>query len=200
MLERDPKARVLDLGCGDGELTARVAAAVGTKEVYGVDVNEESLEKAKARGIITVKHDLNKFPYPFETNTFDVVVSNQVIEHLYYPIRFLREVYRILKPGGYAIISTENLASWDNIIALLLGYTPFSMEFDEGLVKLGNPLSPHNREVRAGYTHPHVRIFTYKGLIEAIKTVGFKVEKVAGAGHIIPIRILENSMQYTLGS
>jgi ubiquinone/menaquinone biosynthesis C-methylase UbiE len=75
MLERDPKARVLDLGCGDGELTARVAAAVGTKEVVGVDVDKESLEKARARGIITVKHDLNKFPYPFETNSFDVVVS-----------------------------------------------------------------------------------------------------------------------------
>jgi len=77
-------------------------------------------------------------------------------------------VYRILKPGGYAVISTENLASWDNILALILGYTPFSMEFDEGIKKLGNPISPHEKEVDPNYKTPHVRIFTYRGLLEAL--------------------------------
>jgi ubiquinone/menaquinone biosynthesis C-methylase UbiE len=74
MLERNPKAKVLDLGCGDGEVTARVAAAVGAKEVVRAGVDEKALEKAKTRGIATVKRDLNEFPYPFETSPFDVVV------------------------------------------------------------------------------------------------------------------------------
>jgi ubiquinone/menaquinone biosynthesis C-methylase UbiE len=45
MLERDPKARVLDLGCGNGELTARVAAVVGAKEVMGVENLEKRLSE-----------------------------------------------------------------------------------------------------------------------------------------------------------
>ena len=61
------------------------------------------------RKIKVIKHDLNEFPYPFDDNTFDVVISNQVIEHLIYPVRFLKEVYRMPKPGGYTVISTKNL-------------------------------------------------------------------------------------------
>jgi SAM-dependent methyltransferase len=113
----------------------------------------------------------------------DVVVSNQVIEHLFYPVRFMKEIYRILKPDGYAVISTENLARWDNILSLILGYTPFSMEFDSGLCKIGNPLSLHEKEVKKD-SYPHVRIFTWKGLIELATFIGFKVEKAIGSGHI----------------
>jgi len=191
LLEYNPRAKVLDLGCGNGKFTLEIKRKIGTRLVYGVDIHEPSLRKASKHGIIVVKHDLNVFPYPFNSNEFDVIVSRQVIEHLYYPVKFLKEIHRMLKPGGYVVISTENLASWDNIIALLLGYTPFSMEFDEGLVKVGNPLSPHEKRLRDNYQHPHVRILTYRGLIELMKFVGFKVEKVVGSGHIFITRLFE---------
>jgi len=185
LLEFNPNAKVIDLGCGDGEFTLRIKSKIGASEVYGVDIYEPSIEKARMKGIKVIKHDLNEFPYPFDDNTFDVVVSNQVIEHLIYPVRFLREVYRILKPKGYVVISTENLASWDNILALVLGYTPFSMEFDNGLWKIGNPLSPHNREIIDLNIPPHVRIFSFKGLVELMEFIGFKIEKIVGSGHIL---------------
>lgn len=191
LLYYNPRASILDLGCGDGRFTIEIAEAIGSKNVFCIEIDEKAIVDASRRGIKVVKHDLNCFPYPFDSEGIDVIVSNQVIEHLYYPIKFLKEVYRILKPGGYAVISTENLASWDNMLALILGYTPFSMEFDEGIVKLGNHLSPHNREIIKGLSYPHVRIFTLKGLIEALELVGFRIEKVVGSGHIIPIRLFE---------
>ncbi len=58
------------------------------------------------------------------------------------------------------------------------------MGFDSGLVKAGNPLSPHEKEIRESYP-PHVRIFSYRGLIELAIFVGFKIERVMGNGHIL---------------
>lgn len=183
LLEFNPTAKVIDLGCGRGEFTLKVKEKTGCSEIGGVDVYGEAIAEAKRKGINIKKVDLNEF-LPFAENSFDIIVSNQVIEHLFYPVRFMKEIYRILDFGGYAIISTENLASWDNIFSLLLGYTPFSMEFDGGLYKIGNPLSPHEKEIVENYP-PHVRIFTCKGLIELAKFVGFKVERVIGNGHIL---------------
>ena len=155
----------------------------GCDEIIGVDANEERLSEAEKKGIMVKNHDLNG-TLPFEDGSFDVVISNQVIEHLYYPVKFMREVYRILKPKGYTVISTENLASWDNIFALFFGYTPFSMQFDGELYKIGNPLSPHEKETRIE-SFPHVRVFAWKGLIELAKFVGFKIEKAVGSGHVL---------------
>ena len=185
LLEPNPDAKVVDLGCGDGDFSLKVKKKIGCSKIYGVDVFDPYIREAKMKGIDVIKHDLNDFPYPFENNTFDVVISSQVIEHLFYPVKFLKEVYRILKPGGYAVISTENLASWDNIFSLILGYTPFSMEFDSGLYKIGNPLSLHNKETIDPNLPPHVRILSFRGLVDLTSFISFKLEKIIGSGHIL---------------
>lgn len=190
LLEFNSKAVVGDLGCGDGRFTLKVKEKIGSSETIGVDIYEESLKKAKEKGIMIEKADLNK-KLPFEDESYDVIISNQVIEHLFYPVKFMWEIHRILKLGGYAVISTENLASWDDIFALFLGYSPFSMQFDSGLAKIGNPLSPHalvhkkeRGKKRKEKYPPHVRIFTWAGLIALSKFVGFKLEQVIGNGHL----------------
>jgi len=81
-----------------------------------------------------------------------------------------------------AVISTENLSSWDNIAALVFGWTPFSVQFD-GFAKVGNPMSPHSNEKYNGFP-PHIRIFTYSGLKSAFEQVGLKVMDVKGSGYI----------------
>ena len=184
LLEPNPYAKVIDLGCGNGEFTLKIKDKIGCNKIFGVDIYEPSVKKAKSRGIEVIKHDLNVFPYPFEDGSFDVVVSNQVIEHLFYPVKFLKEIYRILKLGGYAVISTENLASWDNIFSLIFGYTPFSMEFDGSLYKVGNPLSPHNKEAIDPNLPPHVRILSFRGLVDLAGFIGFRLERIVGSGHI----------------
>jgi ubiquinone/menaquinone biosynthesis C-methylase UbiE len=173
---------VVDLGCGNGNFTLKIKEKIGCDKIIGVDDCQKLLSEAKKKGIIVKKANLNN-SLPFMKNSFDVVTSNQVIEHLFYPVKFMKEIYRILKPGGYAVISTENLASWDNIFALLFGYVPFSMELDSGIWKIGNPFSIHEKE-KLKDSFPHVRILTYKGLIEMARFVGFEVEKKVGSGHV----------------
>ena len=183
-LEHDSNSKVIDLGCGYGDFTIKIKEKIGCNEIFGVDIYESDIHRAKNKGIEVIKYNLSKFPYPFIDNSFDVVLSNQLIEHLFYPVRFIQEINRILKPNGYCVISTENLASWDNVCALILGYTPFSMEFDSGLYKIGNPLSPHKKEMFE-CRNPHIRIFTLKGLIELLRSSGFKIKKVVGNSHIL---------------
>jgi len=187
MLDHDLNAKVIDLGCGKGDFTLKVKERIDCKEIYGVDVWDEALREAKNKGIEAEKMDLNE-ELSFPDDSFHVVVSNQVLEHLFFPSKFIQEVYRVLKENGYAVISTENLASWDNITSLLLGYTPFSMEFDR--IKIGNPFSPHDKEKRGEYPS-HVRIFSFQGLIDLFKLRGFKIEKVSASGYL-PFNFLAN--------
>ncbi|MFX0201449.1 MAG: class I SAM-dependent methyltransferase [Candidatus Hodarchaeota archaeon] len=187
MLDYDPDAKVIDLGCGKGDFTLKVQGKINAKEIYGVDVWEDALSEARSKGIKAEKMDLNE-ELGFSDGSFHVVVSNQVLEHLFFPSFFVQEIYRILKKDGYSVISTENLSSWDNIISLLLGYTPFSMEFDR--LKIGNPLSPHDKKKRREYP-PHVRIFSFQGLIDLFKFCGFKIETVSASGYL-PFNFLAN--------
>ena len=180
LLEKDKNAALLDLGCGRGEFTVMAAGKIGTNSLWGIDINKGYLFEASKRDIKTRFSNLNK-AFPFEDETFNVIISQQVIEHLYFLDSFIKEVFRVLKPNGYAVISTENLASWHNVFALLLGYQPFSCSVSEDF-NIGNPFSPHYMEsVRDPLIH--VRILTPRALEELLKIQGFQVEKIVGAGY-----------------
>jgi len=86
------------------------------------------------------------------------------------------------------VISTENLASWDNILSLILGYTPFCMEFDSSLYKIGNPISPHNKETRDLNLPPHVRILSFRGLVDLVSFIRFRLEKLLDPGIYLKYR------------
>ena len=185
-----PGAALVDLGCDDGEWTVRFGDAAGAASVHGVEIVEERAAAARERGIDVVRADLNA-PLPYADASFDVVCSNQVIEHLADTDTFVREVFRILKPGGYAVTSTENLASWHNVAALALGWQPFSLtNVSHSGLGLGNPLALHRDETAALKSWEHVRVFAFRGLRELFARHGFEVEAVAAAGYYpLPTRI-----------
>lgn len=115
---------------------------------------------------------------------FDVIHSNQVIEHLYNSDNFLSEIYRILKPDGCAIISTENASSWCNILASILGWQIFSLtNFSSRKQGIGNPLALHKDDKQNLESWNHIRIYSIRGLKEYLEAFGFKVEKIKGAGY-----------------
>ena len=101
LLEVNDKARVLDVGCGDGSFTTMIAAKVQSSHVFGMDILAQKLANELAcKGINVVPADANR-PFPFKDGTFDIVVANQLIEHLPDTDNFVKEAYRILRGGGH---------------------------------------------------------------------------------------------------
>ena len=178
----EPASSFLDLGANDGVLTDRLARIAGASKVHGVEIVREQAALAAARGITIAEADLND-DLPYEDESFDAVCSNQVIEHLLDVDRFLTEILRVLKPGGYAVVSTENLASWHNVGALVMGWQPFSLSNFNARGGLGNPLALHRGEQGRWQSWEHVRVFAYRGLRELFASYGFEVEDVRGAGY-----------------
>jgi SAM-dependent methyltransferase len=172
MLEPRAEARLLDLGCFDGDWSTTLAREVGTTDITGVEVVPEVAEKARCRGIKVVSADLNG-PLPLPDASFDIVHANQVIEHLHGTDQFVSEVKRVLAPGGYAILSTNNLASFHNIASLILGRQPPPCHVSNRVV-VGNPLNPMEGSVHEFAAMAHLRIFSYRALREFLGVYGLK--------------------------
>jgi ubiquinone/menaquinone biosynthesis C-methylase UbiE len=104
---------VLDCGCGPGSITVDLANIVGPGQVIGVDIAEERLAGARdlaaACGIANVRFERgNIYDLPFPEHSFDAAFANHVLEHLRDPVRALKEVRRVLKPGGVVGICNDD--------------------------------------------------------------------------------------------
>ena len=95
-LAAEPGERILDLGCGDGHLTLRIAA-LGA-QVTGVDASPEMVAAAKARGADAIAG--NAEALPFADSTFEAVFSNAVLHWVRDQDAMMCEVRRVLRPGG----------------------------------------------------------------------------------------------------
>ena len=95
-LDAKPGEQVLDLGCGDGQLTARIAA--GGIEIRGVDASPAMVAAARQRGITAEEAQAESLPFP--DATFDAVFSNAVLHWVHGQDAMMAEVHRVLKPGG----------------------------------------------------------------------------------------------------
>lgn len=97
-------ASFLDVGCGRGEFTQMFQKA--GLNVHALDKDKSDSEFLK--DIDTQYLNFEKDTFPFPDNTFDVVFSKSVIEHLNDPEHFLKEQYRVLKTGGRIICIAPN--------------------------------------------------------------------------------------------
>lgn len=183
MLEYNPNAIVLDCGCGNGECTLKFATKIGTQNIFGIEIAKELIDQPKQRGINVQQADLNDI-FPFKNESIDVLIANQVIEHLYNTNNFIGEIYRVLRRGGYAVISTENLASWHNIFPLFFGWQPFSLtNISKHRLGIGNPFALHRGKNLSFPSWQHIKVFAYRGLKEIFEIEGFKVTRILGAGY-----------------
>ncbi len=180
LVENDPDARLLDCGCGNGSFTRQVAKKIGTPQVFGIECILE-VEPVHDGSIQVVDSDLND-RFPFDDGVFDVIHANQIIEHLYETDLFIEEIYRVLKNGGYAVISTPNLAGIHNIFSLFLGKQPFSAHISNQVI-LGNSFDPKHGLKHENRGRVHLRVFTYESLVELFEYHGFTVEKIHGSGY-----------------
>lgn len=110
--------RVLEVGCGAGEMAERITNAFGC-ELVGLDISERMVELTRARGIEVVLGDVQALP--FADGDFDCVVAGWLFYHVADRDRALSECARVLRPGGRLITATladENLADLWELVGL----------------------------------------------------------------------------------
>jgi SAM-dependent methyltransferase len=173
--------RLLDVGTHDGAFTERVAARLGAREVEGIELLGEHAERARARGIGVVVADLDE-GLPFEDGRFDTVHANQVIEHVRRTDVFLAELRRVLAPGGIVCISTNNLASWHNVLSLVLAFQPPPAHVSDEVV-VGNPLNPERDAAHEDLGRTHLRLFTGRALRELCEHHGLRAVSIETSGY-----------------
>ncbi len=155
-----PGLRVLDFGCGPGTVSVGLAKAVHPGEMHGVDMNEQTIEMARAVALSqrqenAIYHVGDVTNLPFEDNFFDAAYCNNVLMHVPDTHAALTEVKRTLKPGGLIACREMIVGSnfnhpdfgvlskaWDMIEDLLVA--------DEGHPQMGKEMKEHL--VKAGFT------------------------------------------------
>jgi len=117
-----PVFRVLDVGCANGIVLRSLPSDL--KRV-GLDISRVLLERVQKAGIETRQCDFDNNPFPLETDSFDLVLANDVIEHVLHTDHVLNEMNRVLKPGGLIIISIPNINQPISLIMqFILDLTP----------------------------------------------------------------------------
>jgi ubiquinone/menaquinone biosynthesis C-methylase UbiE len=96
---------LLDCGCGPGTISVGLAEAIAPGELVGIDTSDRLLESARAhaqeRGVVNARFKYGDIhAIPFDAGTFDAAIVSHVLEHLPDPVAAMREVRRVLKPGG----------------------------------------------------------------------------------------------------
>lgn len=105
----DNVRNVLDAGCGAGYLLRVLRAQFPLARIFGVDYCLELLKVSlenKFSSSYLIGLDLHNLP--FRSNTFDIIYSIQVIEHLALPEEFIKECWRVLNPNGLLALTTPN--------------------------------------------------------------------------------------------
>lgn len=146
--------RILDLGCGDGQLTLRIAATGAS--VTGVDASPEMVASACARGVKADEGNAESLPYP--DAAFDVVFSNAALHWVRGQDAMMAEVRRVLKPGGRFV---AEMGGHGNIAAIRVALMAALARHGYG-----------DREDGVNY-YP-----TVEGYTRRLERHGFKVEKM----------------------
>ena len=151
--EGEEKPRILDVGCATGAMLEDLRNR-GWQAV-GVEISPSAAYAREKRGLEVYGSSLENCNFP--SGSFDVILASHLLEHLNRPEIFLREAMRLLRPGGYAVLTTPNIGSFQ---ACLFGGRWRSAIFD------------------------HLYLFSKKTLKSMLVSTGFTVEKISTWGGI----------------
>lgn len=97
---------VLEVGCGKGKWLPFWSERFSGCQLSGCDISENALKAARERGVEADLRIITDDKLPFDDDSFDFVACIEVIEHVPDPDRLLSRIHRVLKPGGYLLITT----------------------------------------------------------------------------------------------
>ena len=156
----EPGSKVLDLGCGEGELLYFLKK---DKQIEGTGIEriESKVARCIEKGLPVIQGDINKEIMDYQDNTFDYVILSQTLQQVYEPSKLIQALLRIGKRG---IVSFPNFSHWRVRLQLLVtGYAPITKQL------------PYE-----WFDTPNIRVITIKDFRKYSKEIGFKIiEEVA---------------------
>lgn len=160
------KSEVLEVGCGDASFTRNLAEY--SPRVTAIDISMDQIElNARAHPEINfLQHDVAE-PFPFKDGTFDVIWCSEVLEHLFDPGFALREMHRVMAPGGKLLVTVPYHGLFKDVLIALC-------RWDEHF-------APNN---------PHIRFFTVATLKRLTESAGFRAIETRTCGMNKPLRDL----------
>ena len=108
-------SRVLDVGCGDGELMSFLYKNI-TKDVRGIEISKQNVQKCISKGLTVIEGDAEKDLIQFPDSSFDIVISGQTLQAFFNPEKVLNELLRV---GKKAIVTIPNFGHWKVRLNLL---------------------------------------------------------------------------------
>lgn len=145
--------RLLDVGCGDGSLFLLTRGKA--RRVVGIDCAVGACRESRVKGLPVQCVDFNARHLPYCDGAFDAVACLDVIEHVVDPRQFLRELARVLRPGGVLVLTTPNIRHYAFILGLIGGRFPRTS---------GDP---------CGYDGGHIHYFTFTDIRHLLEEAGF---------------------------
>lgn len=163
----------LDLGCGSVIRDLRLLRSLGVGTLVGIDMGPKPDPAVMEDTISYITADLEGRSLPAADSSFDLVIMDNVIEHMYNPRSVLEECMRVLKPSGVLAVMTPNQARLTNRLRLLMGRSVYyPLDFWLGIRE--EHVERRHRKVFAG----HIREYTIPELKTMLGLVGFVVEAV----------------------
>ena len=148
----------LDIGAGSGELIRRLGETNEHIHSKACDYTDSLMQ---VPGVSVDIVNLNTDSLPYQDGQFDLVTATEVIEHLENPRRFLRDIYRVLKPGGVCVLSTPNVLNLNSRLRFLWF----------GFAELFGPLPIGDRTIES--TAGHISPISYFYLNHSMREAGF---------------------------
>ncbi|AJF61352.1 TPA: class I SAM-dependent methyltransferase [Candidatus Woesearchaeota archaeon] len=119
-INRNGHQKILDAGCGEGHLIARMHSRNQSNEYYGIDITEIALKKARQRCSYATIRKMDLSELGFKNDSFDIITCTEVIEHIYEYTEVFKEFRRVLKDNGRLILTFPNENMWTLSRALLM--------------------------------------------------------------------------------
>jgi methionine biosynthesis protein MetW len=153
----EPRSRVLDLGCGEGELLAWLGEHKQVR-AQGIEIDPNKVRRAIARGVSAYQGDLDEGLADYPDGAFDFVILSQTLQEMRYPLRVMQEILRVAKHG---IVAFPNFGHWTTRLAhLLSGRSPKTELF------------PYD-----WYESPNLHFLTIDDFVLLCKAQGWLIEK-----------------------
>lgn len=162
--------RIVDLGLSRGLLLERFRRYPGLT-LEGIEIDPAEAKRAGERGLDPAAHFINVFEgnrmtarLPYPDDHADVVLAGEIVEHVVDTEGFLREIARVLRPGGALVLSTPNILWWKHRVRMLAGRYPEALDY----------------RLRYGDDFGHVRAFGPDQLRAVLGGAGFGEVVIVG--------------------